>query len=34
VLLDSTHMTLDEAVKAAEAIVEEKLALMGEPAAR
>jgi cytidylate kinase len=25
VLLDSTHMTLDEAVKAAEAIVEEKL---------
>jgi CMP/dCMP kinase len=34
VLLDSTHMTLAEAVKAAEAIVEEKLALMGEPAAR
>lgn len=34
VLLDSTHMTLDEAVKAAEAIVEEKLAAMGEPAAR
>jgi CMP/dCMP kinase len=34
VLLDSTHMTLDEAVKAAEAIVEEKLASMGEPAAR
>jgi CMP/dCMP kinase len=34
VLLDSTHMTLEEAVKAAEAIVEEKLALMGEPAAR
>jgi CMP/dCMP kinase len=27
VLLDSTHMTLDEAVKAAEAIVAEKLAL-------
>ena len=34
VLLDSTHMTLDEAVKAAEVIVEEKLASMGEPAAR
>jgi CMP/dCMP kinase len=34
VLLDSTHMTLAEAVKAAEAIVEDKLALMGEPAAR
>jgi cytidylate kinase len=34
VLLDSTHMTLDEAVKAAEAIVEEKLASMGVPAAR
>ncbi|UWZ86160.1 (d)CMP kinase [Occallatibacter riparius] len=34
VLLDSTHMTLDEVVKAAEAIVEEKLAAMGEPAAR
>ena len=28
VLLDSTHMTLDEAVKAAEAIVEEKLSLL------
>lgn len=34
VLLDSTHMTLDEAVKAAEAIVEQRLASMGEPAAR
>jgi cytidylate kinase len=33
VLLDSTHMTLDEAVKAAEAIVEEKLALLGSPVA-
>jgi cytidylate kinase len=31
VLLDSTHMTLDEAVKAAEAIVEQKLALLGTP---
>jgi CMP/dCMP kinase len=29
VLLDSTHMTLEEAVKAAEAIVEEKLLLLG-----
>ena len=34
VLLDSTHMTLDEVVKAAEAIVEDKLATMGVPAAR
>jgi cytidylate kinase len=33
VLLDSTHMTLEEAVKAAEAIVEEKLAALGAPAA-
>ncbi|HEY3704941.1 MAG TPA: (d)CMP kinase [Terracidiphilus sp.] len=33
VLLDSTHMTLDEAVKAAEAIVEEKVALLGTPVA-
>jgi cytidylate kinase len=32
VLLDSTHMTLDEAVKAAESIVAEKLALHGSPA--
>lgn len=31
VLLDSTHMTLDEAVKAAEAIVEEKLAAQPNP---
>jgi CMP/dCMP kinase len=31
VLLDSTHMTLDEAVKAAETIVEEKLSLLGTP---
>jgi cytidylate kinase len=31
VLLDSTHMTLDEVVKAAEAIVEEKLAALGTP---
>jgi cytidylate kinase len=33
VLLDSTHMTLEEAVKAAEAIVEERLAAPGAPAA-
>lgn len=32
VLLDSTHMTLEEAVKAAEAIVEEKLASQGSVA--
>jgi cytidylate kinase len=32
VLLDSTHMTLDEATKAAEAIVEEELATLGAPA--
>jgi cytidylate kinase len=32
VLLDSTHMTLEEAVKAAEAIVGEKLAALGAPA--
>jgi cytidylate kinase len=31
VLLDSTHMTLDEAVKAAEAIVEERLAGQRNP---
>jgi cytidylate kinase len=31
ILLDSTHMTLDEAVKAAEGIVEEKLAILGAP---
>lgn len=34
VLLDSTNMTLDEAVKAAEAIVEAKLAQAGATAAR
>jgi len=32
VLLDSTHMTLDEAVKAAEAIVDERLAAAAPPA--
>jgi CMP/dCMP kinase len=32
VLLDSTHMTLDEAVKAAEHIVEESLAVSRNPA--
>jgi len=31
VLLDSTHMTLDEAVKAAEDIVQERLAAQGNP---
>jgi CMP/dCMP kinase len=33
VLLDSTHMTLDEAVKAAEAIVDERLAAAAPPRA-